>query len=196
MDKKIKILINDLPFKVGASSLAIIMCLGEGVFKILGGILEGPSRLTVGKAAKIGGNLGSVQQYYKEIKRLRENSLHTALWRLNKKGLIKKKNNGFQLTSIGLKYFKRIKNNQFKKWDGKWRIVMFDIPEKSKKEREWLRNQLYGLEYKSLQKSVFIGKFPLSEDLFREIFKKSLRDYVNLITVGEIDNEEILNSFN
>ncbi|MBI5401740.1 hypothetical protein HZB05_02875 [Candidatus Wolfebacteria bacterium] len=195
MNKRVKNLLNDLPFKVGASSLAIIMCLGEGTFEILGGILEGPSRLTVSKAANIGGNLGSVRQYYEEIKKLRENSLRTILWRLNKKGLIEKKNDDFQLTSLGLKYFKRIKNNQHKKWDGKWRIAMFDIPEKLKKEREWLRNQLYGLEYKSLQKSVFIGKFPLSEDLFREIFEKSLKDYVNLITVGEIDNEEILNSF-
>ena len=42
------------------------------------------------------------------------------------------------------------------KWDGKWRIVIFDIPEKKKKAREVLRAKLKDLGFKELQKSVFV----------------------------------------
>ena len=41
------------------------------------------------------------------------------------------------------------------KWDGKWRIVIFDIPEKFKKAREALRRKLKDLGFLELQKSVF-----------------------------------------
>jgi hypothetical protein len=67
---------------------------------------------------------------------------------------------------------------------------MFDIPEKMREKRDWLRNQLSNLEYKSLQKSVFIGKQPLEEVFFREIIDRNLHQYIRLVTVGEIDDEK------
>ena len=43
-----------------------------------------------------------------------------------------------------------------KKWDGKWRIVVFDIPEKKKAAREALRKKLKDLGFVELQK-VFLS---------------------------------------
>jgi len=195
MDKKEKRFFEDLPFKLGAASLAIILGIGEGFFKTLEGILEGP-RLTVGKAYRKAIDTKDFWDYYEEIKSLKENSLRIYLWRLQQKGLIDKKRNHLFLTHSGLKYFQKLKNREpEEKWDGKWRIVMFDIPEKIKKEREWLRTELIASGYKPLQKSVFLGKFPIKENLFKEIIAKQLNKHLNLITVGEIDDEEILNSF-
>ena len=97
-----------------------------------------------------------------------------------------------------MRYFKKIKQNNIEKkkeWDGKWRIVMFDVPEKYRKERNWLRFQLFGFEYQQLQKSVFLGKWPLTEDFFSEIVKRKLNNFIRLITIGEIDDEKILKSF-
>lgn len=50
-------------------------------------------------------------------------------------------------------------------WDGKWLIVVFDIPEKRKRDRNILRNKLYELGFGRLQRSVFISPFNVYEDL-------------------------------
>lgn len=193
---RVRKLIRELPSRLGMTSLALIMCIGEGVINTLAGILEGP-KLTIGKAYQRAAHSKSFWDYYGDLKDLQENSLYTALWRLQQKGLVEKKKTRWQLTSLGLKYFQLIKNNSSvrENWDKKWRIVMFDIPEKIKEERTWLRNELYFLGYKLLQKSVFIGKLPLKEKLFKEILGRNLKSYINIITVGEIDDEKILEDF-
>lgn len=43
-----------------------------------------------------------------------------------------------------------------KRWDGRWRVVTFDIPEERKAAREALRAKLRHLEFYQLQRSVFI----------------------------------------
>jgi hypothetical protein len=43
-----------------------------------------------------------------------------------------------------------------RKWDGYWRLVLFDIPEKQKIGREALRGKLNQLGFYQLQKSCFI----------------------------------------
>lgn len=54
---------------------------------------------------------------------------------------------------------------QSQKWDGEWLVVIFDIPEKKKRNREALRNKLYELGFGKLQRSVFISPFNVYEDL-------------------------------
>jgi DNA-binding transcriptional regulator PaaX len=107
---------------------------------------------------------------------------------------VKKEESKYELTAQGFNVVKIFqKNNQPKEvWDGKWRIVMFDIPEKTRENRNWLRWQLISLDYKPIQKSVFIGKQPIKEDFYEEILMRKLNQCVRLMTVGEIDNEEFL----
>lgn len=77
-----------------------------------------------------------------------------------------------------------------KPWDRKIRIIIFDIPEKKKEYREWLRSELFLLEFKSLQKSVYIGKHPLPKSFYRDINDFQLNQYICVFTVGEIDREK------
>lgn len=190
--KILKRAIKELPFRLGARALAIIVAIGDGVIETFESAAEG--NLTMGKVYEKITKSKTIQDYYEEIKNLREDNFRVTLWRLQEKGLVEKKKNSLRLSLLGLKYFEKIKkNNSLQKWDNKWRIVMFDIPENLKRERNWLRGQLCNLEYKSFQKSVFIGKYPLKEDLFKEITARRLNKYVNLITVGEIDDEQFSN---
>ena len=48
-----------------------------------------------------------------------------------------------------------IKNKQ-KKWDGKWRVLIFDIPEKRKSVRNKIRQSLRTIGFMRLQNSVWI----------------------------------------
>lgn len=47
-----------------------------------------------------------------------------------------------------------------KVWDGKWRLVMFDLPEGNRGARDMLRQRLRSFGFVSLQKSVFVHPYP------------------------------------
>lgn len=50
-----------------------------------------------------------------------------------------------------------------KKWDKKWRVIIFDIKEKRKMIREELRKELVNLGFKRLQNSVWIYPYECEE---------------------------------
>lgn len=182
--------------KLGLGSLAVIIALGDGIITTLGGLMEGRS-LTVGRAYDRALKSRGFREYYEELKGIKKNGGRVILHRLQKKGLVGKKGKKLSLTGLGATYYKQLRDEVEARetWDGKWRIVMFDIPEKIRKEREWLKSQLYLRGYKPFQKSVLVGKLPISEELFKELDRRRIKHCVNLITVGEIDDEEILESF-
>jgi len=76
-----------------------------------------------------------------------------------------------------------------KKWDGKWRIVVFDIPEKMKKAREALRDKLRKLGFYQLQKSVFVFPFACHDEINFIVEFFELRSNVRIMTVLDITNE-------
>lgn len=56
---------------------------------------------------------------------------------------------------------------QNQKWDKKWRIVIFDIEEKQRRQRDILRGKLKELGFGMIQKSVWISPYDIALD-FRE----------------------------
>ena len=54
-------------------------------------------------------------------------------------------------------------NRKPKVWDKKWRVVMFDIPEKKKKLRDLIRSNLKRLGFIQIQASVWIFPYPCEE---------------------------------
>ncbi len=49
-------------------------------------------------------------------------------------------------------------------WDGRWRLVIFDIPSGQDAEREWLRRYLRGKDFGCLQNSVWITPDRMEEE--------------------------------
>lgn len=74
-------------------------------------------------------------------------------------------------------------------WDGKWRIITFDIPEKRKKVREALRFRLKQLGLKEFQKSVFICPYPCEDEVDFIIEFHQARPFVRKILADSVDNE-------
>lgn len=76
------------------------------------------------------------------------------------------------------------------KWDEKWRIVAYDIPEDKKPGREALRTTLKRLGFYELQKSLYLYPYPCSDiiEFIREFYE--IGEYVDLITVGYLENQE------
>lgn len=79
--------------------------------------------------------------------------------------------------------------NKPKKWDGNWRVVIFDIPEKIKQVREALRMHLRNLGFYELQKSVFVCPFPCASEINQIIDFYDASEHVRVLMAHSIDNE-------
>lgn len=74
-------------------------------------------------------------------------------------------------------------------WDRRWRVVIFDIPERKKKIRDALRRHLQHLDFYELQKSVFVHPFPCGDEVDFLVELHQVRPYVRQLDVVHIDNE-------
>lgn len=114
-----------------------------------------------------------------KLKKRSRDSIYVALSRMKKSGLLDKDLQGWLVTPTGREYLKR-KHDSLRQFEFKFEkaaprnlIVMFDIPEERKAEREWLRFQLKKGRYVMIQKSVWIGPSPLPKEFLT--YLKELR---------------------
>ncbi len=90
---------------------------------------------------------------------------------------------------------RKVIQSDINEWDGYWRIVLFDIPEKNKSTRETLREKLRTMGLYKLQDSVFVSPFPIQAEIemFCEIF--SIASGVRCIESKNIGEDEDIRSF-
>lgn len=77
-------------------------------------------------------------------------------------------------------------------WDGTWRIVLFDIPEKDRKIRGVLRRQLAAAHFGYLQNSVWVSPDPL--DFEGRVFKGTVINAESLLTLNAVPGSGEKNS--
>ncbi len=185
------------PKKLGRIGLAILWCLAERGEFILGTMNGESMRKGLYRSFKEIDDLKTIDEYYEILKNVDKSSARTIIWRLKQKGLVQQseRKGGFTLTNNGKEFLNFLSNKNQEKWDGKWRIVMFDVPEYHKRQREYLRRALRREDYLPLQKSVFIGKYPIDEDIITEMIERDIYKHLRMIVVGEIDDEAILENF-
>lgn len=73
------------------------------------------------------------------------------------------------------------------KWDGKWRIVFFDVEEERKRKRDGLRRYLKKLGFWQMQKSVWVCPYDCEEEV------KYLREALNVpheVKLGVLEKVE------
>lgn len=79
-----------------------------------------------------------------------------------------------------------------KRRDGKWRLVIFDIPEGKKKSRDAFRKKLIQIDCIRLQDSVFVSAFPCKDEIDFLCHYLQISDFVTLLTVDSIERGEEL----
>ena len=82
--------------------------------------------------------------------------------------------------------------NKKEKWDGRWRMVAFDIPEKKRKGRNALRQKLRKIGFCELQKSVLIAPYECKEEIISLVKFFKLEKYVRFGVLDYVDNEEYI----
>ena len=101
----------------------------------------------------------------------------------------------FSLTKLGKKIelvynFDTIQLNKQRKWDGKWRMIIFDIPNSKKAARDALRQKLNQLQFYPIQKSVFLTPYECEReiDFICSVFE--VRKYVLIFNISNFEGEE------
>lgn len=117
---------------------------------------------------------------YVERKKARNNKVNESFFHLTPKG---------KLSVLKYLHLEKITHGR---WDGRWRVVIFDIPESLKKWRGYLRYNLRDLGFVALQKSVYITPHPVTGELDELLKEWGLRKYFRYLTVSEVDGERNL----
>lgn len=139
-----------------------------------------------------------VYQYLRN-RRLDRQDFLTKISYLRRKGyvrtLVEGKKKYIELTQRGKKKFEKmamqtIKIKRPKKWDRKWRVVIFDIPKKIKQEREIFRQKLINLGFIRVQKSVYIHPFKCAAEIAAITSRLGISRYVLLMISDIIQTEK------
>lgn len=107
---------------------------------------------------------------YAYIERVREGN--TRLYRLTIKG-------AYEI--LRLRFVEHMIGERKKKWDGVWRIMIFDIPEEKRKYRDFMRRLLKDNGFEMWQFSVWVTKYnpePALRDLLKYL---CLHKYYSII---------------
>jgi len=125
-----------------------------------------------------------------------------SLLTLNRRGMLRIINdeqhgNTIALTKTGKRESERISFwslsiDRPKKWDGLWRIVIFDVPHNRRAARSVFRTRLRELGFSPYQKSVFVFPFPCEKEI------RYLADYLDMsrciryVEAHTVDDEDQL----
>lgn len=159
--------------------------------------------LVVGAAAM--GNAVQVFKMFKGSRRYSKGQIQSSLNGLKYQKLIEyvTDKNGKTVVRITTKGKSRLKSFSIdlikikkpKKWDGKWRLVMFDIPMRFTKSREALRFHLKDLGFYQFQKSAWAYPYPCEDEIIFIADFFGLGKHVEILTVEDVLREEKLRSY-
>jgi DNA-binding transcriptional regulator PaaX len=139
-------------------------------------------------------------KYFKPKNTFERRKIKRSVYGLEKSGFIQRKNKEddiFILTEKGreraMRYaLAKMKIASQKKWDKKWRLVMFDVPEKKMQARRAINFALKRLGFVQYQKSIFVTPFPCEKeiDFVGGCFR--IRENIRIVVASEIEGEDTL----
>ncbi len=80
-------------------------------------------------------------------------------------------------------------------WDGMWRVVIFDIPDKKKWARDTLRRGLREMGFLQMQKSVFVSPYPCEEEVEFLTAMCDVAGHIRLILTNTIIHDHDIKKF-
>lgn len=139
-----------------------------------------------------------------QSKKQKDNLMHnmnTTVWRLKKRGFLKVNSGGkLSLTSRGQKLLncyrlKELTIQKPKRWDGKWRVIAFDVWESRRTTRNLLRKTLQNLGFIKLQASLWIYPYDCEEMI--ELLKTDLKlsPAIQYMVVEKINQDKWLSKY-
>jgi predicted transcriptional regulator len=180
---------------------------GEASYKVLDIIQGGLNDVGEIMGAMIGNKASSYRKLYRiahgisrkehvlwsdELKEI--NRFRNLVCRLEQQKIIKKdkKTKRISITKKGMSWMQKYKllsmrspkrySNTKEKSDGIF-VVVFDIPEKEKRKRAWIRDVLRVLEFEMLQGSVWVGRGGIPKQFLEDLRTLKMINYVHIFEV-------------
>lgn len=131
-----------------------------------------------------------------------EPAVRATLFRLRNKKLVKDLQKGretfFSLTNsvkeVFTDYTNRLLRSE-KKWDGKWLLLSFNIPEKKRNLRNSLRQELLSLGFGRLHTNLWISPYDIREECNKVAEGLGVKEYMAMFMTDYIgDNPKVLAS--
>jgi len=171
------------------------------VSKIILGTITTAGILAV--AAVAPNALKAIELFYPGEKRRYDRKYYVkqSIAKLKERGLIEfKKSDGKTFVRLSKKGRKELLKYQMrekviekpKKWDRKWRVVIFDIKEQARNLRKGLRDELINLGFVKLQNSVWVYPYECEEIVGMIKVYFEIGSAVLYMTVEEIENDRWL----
>lgn len=130
-----------------------------------------------------------IKKYYKNDS---YRKMYTHIYQLEKRGYLER----YKLKDI--EYLKNsakaeaLLSSVKREKDGKWKMIIFDIPEEKRNIRDYLRVKLKQLGFKKWQNSIWVTPFEIPEEVTKELKTLSERFFIRLITIDSINNDSDL----
>ncbi|MBK5215691.1 MAG: CRISPR-associated endonuclease Cas2 [Candidatus Pacebacteria bacterium] len=116
------------------------------------------------------------------VNKYSKSSLKNTLYKIKKEGYVENINGYLKITKSGNIYLNNstfylesfstiLKGDEIKNL-----LVVYDIPEDKKRERDWFRFQLKKFGFVMIQRSVWVGPSPLPDEFIKYIKKIKLND--------------------
>ncbi|MBI4132451.1 MAG: hypothetical protein HY474_02365 [Candidatus Sungbacteria bacterium] len=139
-----------------------------------------------------------ISEVQRELRKLRADALRESIRRLYESHLIDSRDlpggeTRITLNNDGKRYVLKYRLDDMrivrpKSWDQKWRLILFDVPEKRRPVRDALRRHFRQLGCIELQKSAFIHPFDCQNEIDFLIEFFQARRFVRFLVVEQIDN--------
>lgn len=144
------------------------------------------------------GSARSTRRFYsiireREFRCYNKESVRVALSRLHGKGYINNSVSGWSITKKGKRYSRdnyllSYIKSPFAKNLLPSMIISFDIPERDRFVRHWLRNQIKIFGYKMLQQSLWIGPSPLPPSFLKRLEDLNIRKNIKTFRITKKNN--------
>ena len=166
-----------------------------GSLGVVGGSLILPELPRILKMLKVG-NWSEEYRLRRTLKNLERNELIRIMTKNGKEVVEITTKGKYKLLSYD---FDDLVIKKPKKWDGKWRLVIFDISNDKNKRRRLLSFKLLDLGFQLWQKSIYIYPYPCDKEIdFIRGFLKIGDEvkYIEATSIPEPDDRHFQKSFN
>jgi len=178
--KKLKIFVSS---KEGQKKISKIVLATLGIATLMSAIIVAPTAVAV-----VGGLFGNKKYTRKKLSSAINGLRHQKLIEY-----IKDKNNQtiVRITTKGksrLRAFaiEAMEIPEPRRWDGKWRAVIFDIPVRFRKGREGLRHKIKDMDFFQLQKSIWVHPYPCEDEIIFVADFFGVGKYVEILTIESL----------
>lgn len=136
----------------------------------------------------------SQKLYELEKKKEEEKRFRNVLYRLRAQKFIERNDAGWKITKKGKEKLALLRKQKENAMPGKSYarqpssnpiLIIFDIPEKYRKKRDWFRITLRALGFSLLQKSVWVGRYNIPKELLQDLKDLELLRYIQIFSINK-----------